>query len=210
MDEVGLEIIGDIPYSASTATLSSEVSKIEGLAPDILIPIGYKNDQTLLVNELLSRDIHFKAVIGVANGAFSDPDFLASYGDRVNGYIDINYRYNPNSANTDYLMETYRKNYGKEIPVAAIYGYESVKVIAQALEDAGSTDADKLREAISKVSISEHVLPQSLIEFDTAGEDIYAAGVMIQVQNGEPVILYPREYAEEGAEYIPLSYDTGD
>jgi len=207
IDETGLEIIGDIPYSSSTATLSSEVSKIESLSPDILIPIGYKNDQTLLVNEILSRGLQFKAVIGVANGAFSDPDFLSSYGDRVNGYIDINYRYNTNSENTEYLISSYREKYGKEIPVAAIYGYESIKVIAKALEESGSTERDALRDSIANICIDEHVLPQEYIAFDETGEDIYAAGVMVQIQNAEPVVLYPAEYAGEEAEYIPLKQE---
>ena len=203
IDETGLEIIGDISYSASTATLSSEVTRLEKLKPDLLIPIGYKNDQTILVNELLSRNVNFKSVIGVANGAFSDPDFLRSYGKKVNGYIDINYRYNPNSPNTEYLCKKYREIYGKDIPVAAIYGYESIKVIADAAERCeGDVSAQSICEALKKTSIFDHVLPQKLIEFDSSGEDLYASGVMIQIQDGSPVVLYPTEYADKNAQFL--------
>lgn len=205
IDEAGLEIVGDIPYSSSTATLSSEVTKIEALSPDVLVTVGYKNDQTLLVNELLSRDVKLKAVIGIGNGAFSDPEFVSSYGDKINGYIDINYRYNSNSPNTDYLTQTYLEKFGKEMQVAGIYGYESIKVIAEGLKEAKSEDRKALRDAISQLNISEHVLPQPYIAFDETGEDIYAAGVMVQVQDGELVVLYPEEYADENAEYIPLT-----
>lgn len=205
IDETGLEIIGDISYSASTATLSSEVTKLEKLKPDLLIPIGYKNDQTILVNEILSRGVSFKSVIGVANGAFSDPDFLQSYGKKVNGYIDINYRYNPNSPNTEYLCKKYKEIYGKDIPVAAIYGYESIKVIADAAKRCeNEISTETLNIELGKTSISDHVLPQKLIEFDKSGEDIYASGVMIQIQNGSPVVLYPDEYADKNAELFQL------
>lgn len=204
IEETGLEVIGDISYSSATATLSSEVTKIEKLNPDVLIPIGYKNDQTILVNEILSRGLSFNAVIGVANGAFSDPDFLASYGAKVSGYVDINYRYNPNSENTDYLCAKYKAVYGKDIPVAAIYGYESIKVIADALSRCDAIDTESLNTALKSTSIDDHVLPQTVIEFDESGEDIYASSVMIQVQNGNPVIIYPTEYADKNAKYIEI------
>lgn len=202
LDETGLKLIGDIPYSASTATLSSEVTKLESLNPDILIPIGYKNDQSILVNELLTRNITFKEVIGVANGAFSDPDFLATYGKKVDGYIDINYRYNPNSEKAEKLLKTYKERFKKDIPVAAIYGYESIMVIADALKRCDEISTESLNAALKETSISDHVLPQTKIEFDESGEGIYSAGVMIQIQKGEPVIVYPKEYANSGAELI--------
>lgn len=202
INEVGLELIGDIPYSSTTATLSSEVTKLESLKPDVLIPIGYKNDQSILVNELLTRNVKFKEVIGVANGAFSDPDFLETYGKRVDGYIDINYRYNPNSERAENLLKNYRERFKKDIPVAAIYGYESIMVIADALKRCDEISTENLNSALKETSISEHVLPQTKIEFDKSGEGIYSAGVMIQIQNGEPVIVYPREYSDSGADLI--------
>lgn len=197
--ETGLIIVGDIPYASTAATLSSEVSKIEKLKPDILIPIGYKNDQTILVNEILSRKLTFKKVIGVANGAFSDPDFLETYGKRVDGYIDINYRYNQNSPKTTEVLKKYKEKYKKELPVASIYGYESIMVIADAIKRCDELTVDEMREKIAETKIDNHILPQELIEFDKTGEDKYAASVMIQIVDGEPVVLYPTEYAEQGA-----------
>ncbi len=202
IDETGLTIVGDIPYSASSATLATEVTKLEKLNPDILIPIGYKNDQTILVNEILSRGLEFKCVIGVANGAISEPDFLAAYGERVDGYIDINYRYNERSERANALIEKYREKYGKEIPVAAIYGYESIMVIADALKRCEEVNTENLRNALSSTSISDHTLPQSLIEFESNGEGRFSSGVMIQVQHGKPVVVYPTQYADEGASLI--------
>lgn len=200
--ETGLKLVGSISYSATTATLSSEVTKLEKLNPDVLIPIGYKNDQSILVNEILSRNIKFKEVIGVANGAFSDPDFLETYGKRVGGYIDINYRYNPKSENSEKLLKSYKEKYKKDIPVAAIYGYESIKVIADALKRCGEVNTENLNAALKTTSISDHVLPQSKIEFDKSGEGVYSAGVMIQIQNGKPVVIYPREYSDDGSEFL--------
>jgi branched-chain amino acid transport system substrate-binding protein len=153
------------------------------------------------MGELLERGISFPVIAGVANGAFSLQKFLDEFGDRADGLIDLNYRYNPKSERADHLHQAYREKYGDELPVHAVYGYESIYVLADALERAASTDRDAIRDALAATSLADHVLPHGPIEFDEKGENKNAAGVLIQVQNGKHVIVYPQEYAE--AEYIP-------
>lgn len=196
IDETGLEIVGMMPYSATASTLSSEVTKLVSLDPDILIPVGYYSDQNLLAKELIDRKITFPAIIGVANGAFSDAKFTDTYGTAADGFFDINYRYNPNSEEADYLLREYRERHGEEIPVCAIYGYESIMVIADALRRAGTTDHEALRDALAQTNMTDHLLPQNEIVFDEAGENINSAGVLIQIQDGKQVIVFPKEYAE--------------
>lgn len=196
IEETGLEIIGSISYAASTSTLSSEVTKLASLKPDVLIPIGYYSDQSMLMKEILEREIEFDTIIGVANGAFSDAKFTGTFGTRVDGIFDINYRYNPNSEETQYLLTEYRERYGEDIPVCAIYGYESVMLIADALMRAEEVSPEALRNALAESEYTDHVLPQGAVVFDDAGENINSAGVLIQIQDGKQVIVYPKEYAE--------------
>ena len=196
IDETGLEIVGMLPYSSKASTLSAEVTKLVSLNPDILIPVGYYSDQNMLAKELIDRNITFPAIIGVANGAFSDAKLTNTYGTAADGFFDINYRYNPNSEEADYLLSEYRERYGEEIPVCAIYGYESIMVIADALKRAGTTDHEALRAALAETNMTDHLLPQGEIIFDEAGENINSAGVLIQIQNGKQVIVFPKEYAE--------------
>ena len=194
--DTGLKLVGDISYAATAATLSAEVTKLQELKPDILLPVGYFQDQSMLAKEMIARNIKFKAIVGVANGAFSDPKFIQNFGDGVNGYMDVNYRYNPNSKNTTALRDAYKTAYNEEIPVHAIYGYESIKVIADALNRAKSDNKEDLRKAIAETDMADHVLPQGNIKFDEKGENVGAAGVLVQIQNGKHVIVYPKEYAE--------------
>ena len=82
------------------------------------------------------------------------------------------------------------------MPAHAIYGYQSVMVIADALRRcANPDDSEILRDAIASSEISEHVLPQGVIQFDERGENVNAAGVMVEIMNGKHVIVYPEEYA---------------
>ena len=94
----------------------------------------------------------------------------------------------------------------EEMPVAAVYGYESIMVLADALRRSASTDAADLQKALSETAITDHVLPQATIRFDGTGEGVESAGVLIQIQNGKQVIVYPRAYAE--SEYRPKNGET--
>lgn len=197
IDETGLEIVGMLAYPATAATLSSEVTRLAAINPDLLIPIGYYSDQSLLMKEILERDVKFNMIVGVANGAFSDAKFTATYGTQVDGLYDINYRYNPNSAEAQYMLSAYREAYGEEIPVAAIYGYESIMVLADALKRAENVDDPlAVRDALADTHLEEHVLPQGVIEFDETGENVNSAGVLVEIKNAEHVIVYPEAYAD--------------
>ena len=198
IDETGLKIVGMLAYPATTSTLSSEVTRLAALDPDLLVPIGYYSDQNLFMKEVLERGIQFKKIVGCANGAFSDAKFLRTYGTQVDGIYDINYRYNPNSEEAQYMLETYREVYGEDIPVHAIYGYESIMVIADALKRCDDPDdPESVRDAIAASEITEHVLPQGVIKFDETGENINSAGVLVEIKDGKHVIVFPEEYADK-------------
>lgn len=198
IDETGLKIVGMLAYPATTSTLSSEVTRLAAMDPDLLVPIGYYSDQNLFMKEVLERGIQFKKIVGCANGAFSDAKFLRNYGMQVDGIYDINYRYNPNSEEAQYMLNTYHEVYGEDIPVHAIYGYESIMVIADALKRCDDPDdTEAVRDAIAASEITEHVLPQGVIKFDKTGENINSAGVLVEIKEGKHVIVFPEEYADK-------------
>ena len=197
IDETGLRIVDSLAYSASTATLSSEVTRLAALDPDLIVSVGYYSDQSLFMKEILERDLHFNRIVGVANGAFSDAKFLKTYGDQVEGLADINYRYNPNSAEAQDLLKEYRERFGEEMPAHAVYGYQSIMVIADALKRCSDPDdPESVRDAIAASEITDHVLPQGVIKFDERGENINAAGVVVEIIDGKHTIVFPEEYSE--------------
>lgn len=89
------------------------------------------------------------------------------------------------------------KYMARTLPVHAIYGYESIMVIADALKRCDNPDdPEAVRDAIATSEITEHVLPQGVIKFDETGENINSAGVLVEIREGKHVIVYPEEYAD--------------
>ncbi|MEM3434021.1 MAG: ABC transporter substrate-binding protein [Candidatus Methanomethyliaceae archaeon] len=194
--ETGLKLVARVPYSNQSPNLTAEVTKVAAAKPDILIGTGYYRDQTLMVKTLKEQNVKVKAIIGIANGAFSDPKFIQEMGKDAEYIMDVNYSYNPKNPKSKEVIEKYQQKYGSPLSSHAVYGYVVGKLIADVLERAGSTDKEKIREALSKTNFADHILPNKEIKFNEAGENINAAGVITQIQNGKKLVVFPEEYAE--------------
>ena len=96
------------------------------------------------------------------------------------------------------MLEAYRETYGEEIPVHAIYGYESIMVIADALRRCSDPEnPEEVRDALAETELYDHVLPQGVIRFDETGENVNSAGVLVEIRDGKHVIVFPEAYADD-------------
>src|SRR5262249_4747785 len=85
----------------------------------------------------------------------------------------------------------YEKRFNSTLTSHGVQAYTVMHVIKDALERAGSTDRDKLRDALAKTNLADHILPQDAIKFDETGENVNASPALLQVQNGRPTLVGP-------------------
>jgi branched-chain amino acid transport system substrate-binding protein len=76
-------------------------------------------------------------------------------------------------------------------------------VLRDALERAGSPDRAKIREALAKTSLSDHILPQGPIQFDKTGENVNAQPALLQNQGSRTVVVGPGHFAEAAVFPVP-------
>jgi len=79
--------------------------------------------------------------------------------------------------------------------------YSVVSVVRAALEEAGSADPDDINEALKTVSVDDHPAAAGPIEFQENGENANALSPMYQVQDLEPVVVWPEEYAQADVQF---------
>jgi branched-chain amino acid transport system substrate-binding protein len=70
-----------------------------------------------------------------------------------------------------------------------------VKVVAQAIEKAGSADRLKLIEVLGTQSFDSSVMPYGQSKF-VNGQNVNALPLNTQVQGGDVKVIYPAEFAE--------------
>ncbi|MFE3575699.1 ABC transporter substrate-binding protein [Lysinibacillus sp. NPDC059133] len=192
----GLEILEVLPHASSTADLSSTINKISASKPDIVLTTTYLRDGVMLVEGIQNSSYTPRAIIGVANGAFSNAKFITDYQSINNLLMDVNYTINPHSDLAKDVKAKYKEAYGREMGPNAAYSFMATTVLLDAIERAGSTDREAIRKALTETNLEDHILPQEAIQFDNKGQNINAKAVLNQIIDGATKVVGPAEYLE--------------
>jgi branched-chain amino acid transport system substrate-binding protein len=207
----GMQVVKEIKYNAITVSdLTDELTQIKQAKPDILAVTGYYKDGLLLAKNAAAVTPSVKAVYGVADGAFDLPQFPADAGKASAYYFSSNYHFDAASSDATKIREAFKTRYGQEMRTPAVFAYVSVLVIADALERAKSAEPKALRDALAQTTLATTIFPFSgPIQFDSRGENKNAQPILMQVQNGAVVQVYPQKYAQDKPIYPATPWSGG-
>ena len=199
LEKVGAKVLERIPYDPAAADLSSVVNKSKNHNPDIWLRTGYVNDGTLLFKQ--ARDIGWKppVIMGVAD----DSEYLlnALGPEGMEGILSVSYplydvseKYAPG---INAFIESYKKKYNTDPKIPqTLVSFGGTKILFDLIKEAGSTDADKVREAGLKMDVPiGGTYPTGYgVKLDPKTLDnTRAYPVLIQWQDGETKTIYPSE-----------------
>jgi branched-chain amino acid transport system substrate-binding protein len=198
----GIEVSPIISYDAtSVSDFTAQVTQVKASGADVLAVAGYYGDSLLVSQAVASVKPDLDAVWGVSNGAFDQPMFVADAGANSELYFNTNYHYDANNPQTRELREEYQRRHGAPMRTGAVLAYDAVQVIAQAVEKAGSTDPERVRDAIAESEVDPLTVSDGPIRFADNGDNSNAVPVLTQVRNGRVTQVYPPEKAEAEPRY---------
>jgi len=195
----GYELVQRVPYSLRSPDFTSELAKVKAAKPDLLLVSGYYGDSKLIAETASKLRIGVSALVGLANAAYSNPKFIAENRELTEQLFDGNYWHNPQSPRAKAVFAAYEKRFNSTLTSHGVQAYTVIHVIKDALERAGSADRDKLRDALAKTNLADHILPQGPIQFDKTGENANAQSALLQNQGGKTVVVGPAQFAEAKA-----------
>jgi branched-chain amino acid transport system substrate-binding protein len=199
--DLGFKEVEKIGYKFTASDFTTEVSRVKSAAPDMLFLAGYYQDTLLILRAVRNLRIEFKAIIGIANAAMSNPKLVQDEPKLAEYMMDVNYWWNPRSDRAKQVREAFQRKYGEVMTNHAVQGYQSADVLIDALERAGKADRDALREALSKTKLGNLIVPGETIEFDEGGQNKNAQPLLLQIQQGVPRAISPEKYAETQPTY---------
>jgi len=194
--KLGYTLVQRIPYSLKSPDFTAELSKVKASKPDLLVISGYYGDSKIIAETASKLRIGMHALVGLANAAYSNPKFIADNRELTDQLFDGNYWHNPQSPRAKAVFAAYEKRFTSTLTSHGVQAYTVIGVVKDALERAGSTDRDKLRDALAKTNLTDHILPQDAIKFDDTGENVNASPALLQVQGGKPLVVGPARFAE--------------
>jgi branched-chain amino acid transport system substrate-binding protein len=213
-DEFGFELVASVDYTSNATDLNAQVLALKQADPDAILCDSYIGDATLFVQTLKEQNYKPKMIVAKANG-FTDPSFLENLGSAANGVASV-VEFNPDMTNGADINEEFKAEYGVDMNGHSAESYTAVWCLKQAIEMAGSTDGDAVKQALADMEIDgafdggrNIILPYSKINFedyDLDGEphyrdNTYASVAIAQVQDGEWKTVWPFDYTDNQIQY---------
>jgi branched-chain amino acid transport system substrate-binding protein len=200
LPKAGLKVLDHIRFSPDTTDFTPIFNKIEGLKPDVIIT-GISHVGTQPTVQWKSQQVPIP-MLGVSSQA-TNSTFWKDTNGATEGVL-YNAVSGPDVAVTPKTLPfvaAFQKRFGNFPSYCGYTAYDAVYYLADAMHRAGSTDADKLVDALEKTNWvgtigrvqfmgKDSPYPHSL----KVGEGTIT-GLMLQWQDGKQVNLWPREIA---------------
>jgi branched-chain amino acid transport system substrate-binding protein len=190
----GFEILETIAHPTPSRDMSNVALRIRALNPDLVIPSSYYAEFVLLARTMQQQRIRPKGIYAVLNGAASNFRFVKEFGDAANLVMDCNHWADPRKAKTA-LVKAEAEKGGRVWLYNTPLNYSCVRLLADAIERAGSADRLKVTEALANSTFTDHIMPYGPTKF-VNGQNQGAAPVNTQVQNGDIKVIFPTEFAD--------------
>jgi len=187
-----------IAWPEPPSDLSTEVSKVKSLKPDVIAPICRPASAQLLLPEIHKQRIDMLGIVSPGSPGFYEAGQLAVLKDDVEYALTAVPWANFKNPKTRAVAEEYlKRSGGKTFDTNSGYSYDAVFVIADALERASSLDdPDAIVDAIRKTHYTAGLMQYGgPIMFNEVGDNPNAISTMIQVLGQKPVAVWPKDAA---------------
>ncbi len=201
LPKIGLKVLDHIRFSPDTTDFTPIFNKIEGAKPDVMITgishvgvqptVQWKNQQVPIPMLGISSQ--------ATNSTFGKDTNDASNGVLYQGVSGPDVAVTPKSIP---FAEGFKTKFGNYPSYAGYTSYDEVYYIADAVKRAGSTEADKLVDALEK---TDWVGTIGRIQFYGKDDQFthsikygkgLITGLMLQWQDGKQVSVWPKEVAK--------------
>jgi len=155
----------------------TQLLKIREAEPDMLFIVAYSQSYPLIIKQMHELNIEMQVFAG---DTFKDETILEAVGKQAEGIILTGF-FESDSEEFLKFKEKYWDKYGKEFGPYGDYAYDSLYVLKEGIEQAGSFDPEVLKETLYGLSFEGAT---GLTEFDSLGEVDKPFGIMV-VKNGK-------------------------
>jgi branched-chain amino acid transport system substrate-binding protein len=187
-----------IAWPEPPSDLSTEVSKVKSLKPDVIAPITRPASAQLLLPEIRKQRLDILGVVGPGSPGFYEAGQIAILKDDVEYAMVSNPWANFKNPRTLAVAEDYKKrSSGKTFDTNSGYSYDAILVIADVLERAAKLDEpDAIVEAIQKTSFTGGLMQYAgPVLFNELGDNPNAVTTMTQILGQKPVAVWPKDAA---------------
>ncbi|HEV8470070.1 MAG TPA: ABC transporter substrate-binding protein, partial [Candidatus Limnocylindria bacterium] len=195
------EVVGDTAYKADTPDLASEVQRIKATGASILIEASYLPDVTLAIRTMKQQNVNFQGILGMDAG-FVDTKFIPNLGKDTEGLLSREVwakDLGAQKALVKQVNDLFRSKFNTDMNGSSARAFTGVFVLADAINRARSVEPAKIQSALAQTDIpaDQIIMPWDGVKFDQNGQNTKGRGIMVQIQSGQYVTVWPLELASK-------------
>lgn len=197
--EKGVGVVKSVTYPAKTTQLTSEVQQLKAANPQVVMQSSYLGDAILSMKSY--KELGFSPEMVLANNAgFTDTEFIRTLGKDAE-YVITRDVWSLDLAKTNSLVrqvnDLYFSRYKVNFTGNSSRTFTGLMALADAINRAGSTEPEAIRKALTETNIPGNriIMPWKGIKFDATGQNIYGAGILVQIVDGKYNTVWPFEMA---------------
>jgi len=186
----GMEVVFAETYPSATSDFSDILRRVKATTPDVLMAASVRLDDLLkITRQMREVDLNVKMFSSVPYGLL--PDFYKQLGKEAEfvysgSFWDTGLPY---PGNREFVL-AYENEYNRTPSVQSAASYAGCRLLVETLQQTGSLDSNKLREALLALT-TKTVLGDFAI--DDRGFQIAHKAITIQWQDGKQVTVWPDE-----------------
>jgi len=193
---VPIEILDTISYDIRARDLKTEIARAKAAKPDLVLPITRVNDAIAIVREMVKQKFNPMGIIGPGSPGPYEKAFTDATGKYGNEYMVSVPWYDPTRDTTKAVIKAFNEmNPDKRFELNVGFSYEAMEIAYDAIKRAGSGDPKAIQAALKTTNLEDHVMLGGPIQFNEKGQNTNIGGAMLQIQNGEPVVVAPESAA---------------
>ena len=200
---LGGEIVSEQSYTQRDRDFSGQLTAIRSANPDVIYVPGYYGEVGVIANQ--TKQLGIKAPLLGGDG-WDSPRLWELGGASLNGnYISNHYSVDDPSPAIKKFVADYKARFNILPDALAALGYDSMKVLADAIKRAGGTENVKLRDAIAQTKNFPGVT--GLISIDNDRNAVKPA-VVLKLQDSKFVYdttIYPEGMTPPATSGVPAT-----
>ncbi len=199
LSRAGIDVRVFEKFRPGSPDFSAFLLKVRAAGVDALVCGGFFPDHLILVRQIREQNISLKAYLGPWGVAY--PSFIHEMGaasERLFGMCGWNQGITlpGTEAASEAFAEGFQKRFGKPANTTSMHGYTSARALIAALEaDLKSGGSLKGEDVSRQLRALDILMPMEHLSFDDKGDPRHYRQVVVQIQSGRLVAVYPPDRA---------------
>lgn len=182
-EKLGMKVMGVEGYADGDKDFRPQLTKLAAMNPDVILIPEYYEQAALIATQ--AREVGVKSIFVGSDGWDGIAKTLdkSSYAAIENSYFTNHFSMEDQSEKIQNFLKDYREAYKEDPSAFSALGYDAVYMMKSAIEKAGTTDKQKVVDALKGI---EYDGVTGYLTFDDHNNPIKAVTVL-KIENGKYV-----------------------